>query len=152
MSTLEWLTATNLVLTAAVAVIGVLIAMRQTITARNSVRFSLYEKRIKVYDEMRSALARIAATGKTGPDVELEFLTAVQHVRWLFDDDIADFVNTDLWHTLCELWLFQSQLEHCPVGPERVGYSQRQADASKQLFEQRKQLDEKFGKFLRLGD
>jgi len=142
-----WLTA---LLTPIVAILGIYIASRQWQTARNKLKFDLFEKRFAVYEASKSFLDSIASSGKVKDEELFKFLLATRQARWLLDVELANYLKMDIYKKATEIKMYESELEAMPVGAERSKNVQKQREIKIFLIDQYLILDEKLSPFLKL--
>ncbi len=142
-----WLTA---LLTPIVAILGIYIASRQWQTARNKLKFDLFEKRFAVYEASKSFLDSIASSGKVKDEELFKFLLATRQARWLLDVELANYLKMDIYKKATEIKIYESELEAMPVGAERSKNVQKQREIKIFLIDQYLILDEKLSPFLKL--
>jgi hypothetical protein len=137
-------------LTPTVAVFGLWIGYRQWRTAQNKLKLDLFERRLAIYDGVRSFISSVMTTGKTTQSYEMEFLAAIRGAKWLFGPEVVEYIDTTLWHKACDLWCLQEELQDMPSGQERTDKIHKQAEIKKWLTAQLKVIDEKFSPYLAL--
>jgi uncharacterized ubiquitin-like protein YukD len=87
METIQWLT---VVIAAFVAWIGFL----QWLTARQKAVFDLFDKRFKVYETVKHCVDQVVRNpGYFEGEVEKEFLKAVNEAKFLFGEDIDNYLD-----------------------------------------------------------
>ncbi|MBN8413597.1 hypothetical protein [Halomonas litopenaei] len=133
-----------------IALFGVLIALLQWNTNRNKLKLDLFERRYEVYAEVTKFLSSIMSSGAVN-DLQLqEFLRGTRQAKWLFSDELAEFLDKEIYHLAVDLQMYQSQMEGLPVGEERSKNVHAAADIKKNLLKMYSPVDEKFGKYLSL--
>ena len=137
-------------LTPTVAVFGLTIGYRQWRTAQNKLKLDLFERRLAIYDGIRSFISSVMTTGKTTQNYEMEFLSSTRGAKWLFGPEIIEYIDTVLWHKACDLWCLQEELQDMPAGPERTENIHKKAEIKKWLAAQLVVIDEKFAPYLAL--
>lgn len=147
----HWTAYLTALLAPTVAVFGALIAYRQWRTAQNKLKLDLFDRRLQVYTAVRDYIAGVLVSGRTSNEAELAYTTSTRGPRWLFDEDIVEYLDKVLWHKICELGCIQSELQGAPAGKERSDNIRKQAELKKWLNEQLGALDAKLAPFLRLG-
>jgi len=146
----HWTTYLSALLVPTVAILGALIAYRQWRTAQNKLKLDLFDRRLVVYEAARDYISSVMTSGKTTKEKEFEFLAGTRGAKWLFDEDVTQYLDKELWHKICDLGCLQSELDGMPAGEERTKNIRDQADLKKWLIAQMKVLDDKFAPFLRL--
>ncbi|MCF6254505.1 MAG: hypothetical protein L3J38_07135, partial [Thiomicrorhabdus sp.] len=71
-------------------------------------------------------------------------------MRFIFDKEIAKYVEENIWHPAIDLECLASELEGIPVGEVRTENVQKQSEIKKKLHAELKSLEEKFAKYLQL--
>lgn len=146
----HWTTYLSALLVPMVAVFGAFIAYRQWRTAQNKLKLDLFDRRLVVYEAARDYISSVMTSGKTTQEKEFEFLTGTRGAKWLFDDEIVQYLDEELWHKICALGCLQSELDGMPAGEERTKKIHAQADLKKWFVSQMKILDGKFASYLTL--
>ena len=146
----HWTQYLSALLVPTVAVFGSIIAYRQWRTSQNKLKLELFEKRFEVYDSARKLLASIMTTGKSKGEETFKFLVGTREAKWLLNEDIAEYLEKQLYHKAIELQTLDAELEGVPVGEERTTNVHRQSDIKKWMYAQFEVLDKKFSSFLKL--
>jgi hypothetical protein len=102
------------------------------------------------YEAVRSFISSIMTSGKTTQDKEIEFLIGTRGAKWLFGDEIAQYIDKQLWEKVCDLGCLQSELTGLGVGEERSRNVHTQADIKKWLLSQLEVIDAMFFPYLSL--
>ena len=89
-------------------------------------------------------------TGKSDQNGEMEFLSGIRGAKWLFGEDLVDYLEKILWHKACDLWVLQEELQGMPPGSQRTEKVRAKAEIKKWLIAQLEVLDGKFAPYLRL--
>lgn len=148
--TQHWTTYISALFVPMIAVFGALIAYRQWRTAQNKLKLDLFDRRLVIYEAARDYISSVMTSGKTTNEKEFGFLTGTRGAKWLFNDEITQYLDIELWHKICDLGCLQSELNDLPASEERTRKLHAQADLKKWLFAQIKVLDGKFSPFLTL--
>lgn len=146
----QWTTYLAALLTPTVALFDVYIAYRQWRTAQNKLKSELFERRLLIYEAVRSYISVVLTTGKTSQEEEVRYLSGTRGTQWLFGNEIVYYIDKILWKKICDLSCVQSELEDLPNGEERIAKIKSKAEIRKWLVEQTKELDAKFGPYLSL--
>lgn len=133
-----------------VAVLGSVIAYRQWRTAQNKLKFELFDRRFSVYEASRNLLASIITSGKAKDEEVFKFLLATREAKWLLNNEVATYLEKEVYHKAIDLQTLQATLEGVPVGEERSANVKKQAVIKKWFIAQYEVLDEKFSPFLEL--
>ena len=137
-------------LTPTIAILGLTIAFLQWRTNSKRLRHELFDRRYEQFTVVREFLGSIMKSGKSKPEEQLKFLTGTRGMRFIFDKDIAEYVDKTIWHLAVELECLDSELVDLPVGEERSKNVRRQAEIKKQLYQELNTIEDKFAKYLQL--
>ena len=146
----HWTNYLTALLTPTVAVLGSVIAYRQWRTAQNKLKFELFDRRFSVYDASRNFLASIMTSGKAKEEEVFKFLLATREAKWLLNNEVANYLEKELYHKAIDLQTLQDILVGIPVGEERSENVKKQAEIKKWFNAQYEVLDNKFSPFLEL--
>ncbi|MCP1573954.1 hypothetical protein J2S30_002333 [Herbaspirillum rubrisubalbicans] len=146
----HWTAYLTALLTPLIAVLGVCIATQQWRTAQSKLKFDLFEKRFSVYDAARNLIGSIMSSGKAKDEELFKFLAGTREAKWLFNAEVANYLEKQLYDPAIELQCLASELEGVPVGEARTKNVRRQADIKKTINAQFDELDRQFAPFLQL--
>lgn len=145
-----WLSYLSGFLTPVVAAFGIWIARNQWRTARMKLKLDLFDKRIVVYEAVRHALGQIMVHGKTTAEVESAYLTGIAGAKWLFDKEMGDYLDEELWGLISRLHAVQSEQIGAPAA-ERLEAVEKQSKVMDEMSTHWRSIDSKFYPFLSLG-
>lgn len=151
MTDCSWLTVLSGLLTPVVALLGLYIALRQWFTSRSKLKLDLFDRRLVIYDAVRSYIAAVMASGKTSQELEFAFLSGTRGARWLFGVEIVDYIDKTLWPKICQLGCLQAELDGMERGEERTRLINAQADLKIWLSNQLKVIDDMFARYITLS-
>lgn len=146
----HWTNYLTALLTPTLAVFGSVIAYRQWRTAQNKLKFDLFDRRFSVYEASRDLLGSIMTSGKVRDEEVFKFLLATREAKWLFNTDVAIYLEKELYQKALDLQTLQATLDGIPVGEERSANVQKQVEIKRWFVAQYEVLDEKFSPFLKL--
>ena len=146
----HWTAYVSALLVPVVAIFGSIIAFQQWRTARNKLKLDLFDRRFAVYHAARSLLASIFSSGKAKDEEVFKFLSGTREAKWLLNDDIAKYLEKELYHKALDLQCLASELEGVPVGEERSRNVQKQSEIKTWFSQQYDVLDQKFSAYLEL--
>jgi len=146
----DWVDYLSALLVPTIAILGSIIAYQQWRTNAKRLRHELFDRRYEQFTVVREFLGSIMTSGKSKPDEQMKFLSGTRGVRFIFDKEIAEYIDKTIWHLAIELECLDSELEGVPVGEKRSKNVKRQSEIKKQLYEELKTLEEKFAKYLQL--
>lgn len=147
----HWTAYLTALLVPIVAVLGAFIAFRQWRTAQNKLKLDLFDRRLLVHTAAREYISSVMTSGRTTQEAEFAYMAGTRGAKWLFNDEIVEYLDKVLWHKICDLGCLQSELQGLPPGPERTEKVHMQAEIKKWLVAQIEVLDGKLAPFLRLG-
>ena len=128
---------------------GVYVAFRQHRTARNKLKFELFEERLKVYDAAMKFLSSVATHGDFTLEDESEFLQATRSARWVFDLDAATFLREQVYFRCARMHALDRSMP--AYDPERKAHIAEQLALKEELGQMLSEgLDAKFASYLQL--
>ncbi|KAF0805867.1 hypothetical protein A6D6_01923 [Alcanivorax xiamenensis] len=151
MSEAHWTQILAAMLTPTVAILGSYIAWRQWKTAENRLKFDLFERRFAVYNAARKLIGSIAQSGKIEDEKLRDFLHATREAKWLFNEQLASYLDNEIWSKAVDLQTLDSELVGMPAGEERTNNIREQSEIKKWLVAQMREMDKKFSLFLKVG-
>jgi len=146
----DWVDYLSALLVPVIAVLGALIAFQQWKTNTKRLKHELFDRRYEQFMVVREFLGSIMTSGKSKQDQQFEYLTGTRGMRFIFDKEIAEYVDKKIWHLAIDLECLGSELEGLPVGEERTKNVHRQAEIKKQLYKDLESLEDTFEKYLQL--
>lgn len=151
MTVTQFITYLSALLSPLVAIFGGLIAYRQWRTAQNKLKFDLFDKRLAIYEAVRSFLASVMTSGKITQEKEIEFLTGTRGAKWLFGDDIKQYIEKQIWDQSGKLINLQATFDSLTTQEDRLSNIQKQTEIKKWFNDQLVNvIDIKFSQFLSL--
>lgn len=102
----SWITISTALLTPLIALLAVYIAWAQAHTARQKLKLDLYDRRLIVFETAKKFL--ISSMARTGSTTEifmaqLEYQKGVAGAKWLFNEEIEDYLNQQVWEVVAAL-------------------------------------------------
>ena len=139
------------ILTPLVAVLAIWIAFRQYRTQRYQVRLDLFERRLKIIENVRETLTEIDKHySGDGEKINLElFRAAYRHSKYLFSSDIQQYLKT-IDSKIGELEGIENELKKNDMAVKQE-LDQKKEVAIVWLREQRIEHENKFSKFMTLN-
>jgi hypothetical protein len=132
-----------------IAILAAIIAYWQWKTARNKLRFDLFDRRFAVYDAARNLLGSIITTG-VQQDLLFRFEVGTREAKWLFNDEIDRYFKNQLGNNAYILKELVSVLDSLPDAEERSRNINRQSELKQWFGAQYNVLDRYFEPFLKL--
>lgn len=148
-SSLHWTSYVTAIAIPIIALVAAWIAFRQSQLARRKLKLDLFDKRMEVYEAVRTALGTAARSGKLTNEQEIEYLLGVRSAKWLFGPDVYEYLDKTLWHKIVDLGLHNSMMEG-PRDNESTKHIHARADTIKWLVAQYQEFDKLCAKYLRL--
>lgn len=146
----DWVDYLSALLTPTIAVLGSIIAYLQWRTNTNRLKHELFDRRYKQFTVVRDFIGSIMTSGKSKQDEQFKYLSGTRGMTFIFDKELAEYVDKTIWHLAVELECLDSELEGVPVGEERTKNVKRQSEIKEQLNRELQSLEEKFAKYLQL--
>lgn len=146
----DWVNYLSALLVPTIAILGSIIAYLQWRTNSNRLKHELFDRRYEQFTVVRDFIGSIMTSGKSKPDEQFKYLSGTRGMRFIFDKEIASYVDEKIWNLAVELECLDSELEGVPVGEERSKNVKRQGEIKKQLNRELQSLEEKFAKYLQL--
>lgn len=140
-------------LTPAIAIITTYIAYQQYQSNRLKLRLERYDRRLRVYQEMKKVLSIILRDADISPQQLLEFRTATAEADFLFGKNIPEYID-EIYKKGLELWRTGIQLKEgeIPKGTERRSIVEENSKLLTWLIDQLPMLTTKFKPYLNLND
>jgi|GEM_PF-2004196 len=118
------------------------------------IRLNVYDKRLKVYDAIKSFIGGSLALGTTDDDKLTEMLNETRHAKFLFpvDEDIKGYIDT-LYRKGLDLEYKEKEIRAEPqvCTRERLEKISEESSKLKDWFNSQYDIiDKKFGKYLQL--
>jgi hypothetical protein len=95
-------------LTPVIAIVATYIAWQQWKTNQLKLKLERYERRLRVYEEVRRILSIIMRDAKASTEDLLKFRTAVSEADFLFGPEISTYIDEIYQHGL-KLWYWNQQ-------------------------------------------
>lgn len=95
-------------------------------------------------------IGSIMISGKCVVEEQRKYLIGTRGMRFVFDKQIAEYVDKHIWGPAIDLECLDSELEGLPVGPERSENVRKQRDIKVRLDDELKLLEDRFAKYLQL--
>ena len=132
-----------------VAVIAGWIAYRQMQVARDKLKLDLFDRRMAVYEAVRDANGAAVTSAKLTQQQEIDFLKGAKSARWLFGDDVEEYVSKKFWQKLTELSLHVAMSES-EDSAERAAHARGRSEVLQWMSNQYKEFDQLCAKYLTL--
>jgi hypothetical protein len=149
--TCNWFTVLSALLTPVIAALAVFIAWQQWQTNRNKLKFELFDRRLVVYQAAQDLLSVVTGSGDVPSEKSFEFLMRTRAAKFLFDDEIDQYLYRELYAKAVALQTLNSELKDVPVGDERSRLARERKEVFDWFAAQIEALDRKFSPFLQLG-
>lgn len=133
-----------------IAIFGTILTYKQWRSAQNKLKMELFEKRYSIYDSSKRFLLLVLGSNKTDDEIFFKFRTSTYEAKWILNENIALYLDKQIWDEAINLQTLQAELEGVPAGEERTKNLQSQRDIKHRLQSQFELLDKKFTPFLTL--
>ena len=138
-------------LTPLIAVVATYIAWQQWKTNQQKLNLDRYERRLRVYEEVRKILSIILQDAKASTDDLLKFRTSVSEADFLFGKEILIYID-EIYKRGLSLWRWtQEYRDYTQEKPEGYNHDKVVEEMHKELTwltEQFEPAKEKFKKYL----
>lgn len=135
-------------LTPLIAAIAAYIAYQQYFLNKRKLNLDLYEKRYKIYFEIKIFIERCIAYGKITQEERRDFLVKTNEKYFLFDSDIIEYID-ELDKKAVDLEYAKPNYRGWPAGTEKFKKGKQE---ERELFDwfrnERDKLEAKFIKYL----
>jgi hypothetical protein len=88
-----WVQYSQALATPAIALLAIVIAILQWRTAHQKVVLDLFERRMKVYSEIRAVVVSVVTRGKLTNEKHFEFMRAADGAKFLFGRRVNDYLS-----------------------------------------------------------
>ena len=116
-------------------------SLNQAELAKKRLKLDLFERRMEIYRSVKETIGTVAGKGTITNDDMLVYLTGVQSAKWLFGNEVSDYLETDFWKFLVDLQLHDS-MSHSSYEKERTKAIFGKCETIQKLVGQYKVLDD----------
>lgn len=127
------------------------IAKEQVDIAREKLRHDLYERRYRVFDAARKLLCEIAVHGTASEDDLRAFVIGTSDAAFLFDDDLAKFLE-EMRGRAQKLQSLIQAMESMPVGDQKTNTEKQRSEHFMWLWQQLDGLVTRFKPLLKISE
>lgn len=118
--------------------------------AREKLKLDLFERRLQIYQVTSDFISKALHHGDTSSEDEMEFLSGVQGARWLFGEDIVEYINITLWAMLADFHRINMELKSPMNDDDRRKLAAERHNIFKAINKQRIEIDKIFAPYLKL--
>ncbi|MBO9100329.1 MULTISPECIES: hypothetical protein [unclassified Rhizobium] len=122
-----WVAALQALLTPAIAVAVGVIAFMQWRTAHQKVVLEMFERRLAVYELVKSAVRSVNTSGTVADEAQFNLLTAINRAEFLFGNDVREYLEK-LWEDYVHLQSATYEMADLQPGPERLAAIKRRTE------------------------
>lgn len=142
-------------LTPLIAFITVYIAYQQWLVNRQKLRLELYDRRLRIYEEIKKIISIITRDAKPTTDDLLKFRISVSEADFLFDSDIPEYID-EIYKRGLNLWRCHEEYRDITM-PETENYDHKKVvsemtEELEWLVHQYEPAKLKFKKYLSMSD
>jgi len=138
-------------LTPVIAIVAVYIARQQWKTNQQRLNLERYDRRLRVYEEVKKILSIIARDAKANTEDLLRFRTSVSEADFLFGPEILQYID-EIYKRGLNLWSWnQKYRDYTQVKPEGYDHEKVVHEMYKELAwltDQFEPAQQKFKKYL----
>jgi hypothetical protein len=95
-------------LTPTIAIVATYIAWQQWHTNKQKLDLDLYDRRLRIYEEVRKLLSIVVRDATVTTDALLAFRTSVSEADFLFGSDVISYIDT-LYQRGLNLWRWNAE-------------------------------------------
>lgn len=125
-------------------------AKTQAETGRKKLKIDLFPQRIAVYDTVRATISKALSQGGLSQDDEFAFIGEMRSAKWLFGDEVSEYLQKELWNKMANLGALNAELKDGGYAEDRGALIRQRADIKHALNAQFDELDAKLKPYLRL--
>lgn len=118
-------------------------------TAKNKLKLDLFEKRLAIYTVASDAIAEVIQGGNFLSEDYHSYYASIQGAKWLFGDEVYNYLDTGLGVQLKKVCELDSKLEHA-TDERRTVLGMERLDCAVDLGLEIPKLTETFKKYLRI--
>jgi hypothetical protein len=107
----DWVDYLSAMLTPTVAIFGLYIGYRQWRTEEAKLRHELFERRYKQFDAVGKFVASVSGKDAMTLDEEIEILSIIAEMNFIFDEEITCYVKSKIWRTARDIHVLQSEIK-----------------------------------------
>lgn len=144
----NWIDILSALLTPTIAIAGIGIGIFQWKINQKRLQHELFERRIKLYEIITTHIANGISHGTFDNNEEMQFLRDTKHARFVFDKNIADFVD-EIYKKSIDL-SFLSRREQQLKGAALEKTMQKRTQVFKWFQEELNNIQNRFEKYLQL--
>ncbi len=144
----NWIDVLSALLTPTIAIAGVSIAIFQWKINQKRLQHELFKRRIKLYEIITTHIANGISHGTFDNNEEMQFLRDTKHARFVFDKNIADFID-EIYKKSIDLSFFTSR-EQQLKGVALEETMQKRAQVFKWFQSELCNIQNRFEKYLQL--
>lgn len=144
----KWVDIFKALLTPTIAVVGIVIGILQWKINQKRLQHELFERRIKLYEKITMHIANGITHGAFDNNEEIQFLRDTKHARFIFDKDIADFMD-EIYKKSVGLSFLNSRTEQLS-GKELETTIQKRQEVFNWFTMELNNIQKRFEKYLKL--
>lgn len=134
--------------TTAIAAIVAIITTKQYLVSRDQMRHELFERRFEIYKQVQIFLSKILEKGRVDDESIPEFYDAMQKARFLFGEEISEYLKEIKEHAFAERQAHSKMSEIKDNKSERSKYASERSEELRWLIGQISNLHVKFGPYM----
>lgn len=142
-------------LTPVIGGIATYIAWQQWQTNRQKLNLDRYDRRLRIYEEVRKILSIIARDAKASTEDLLKFRTAVSEADFLFGQEVVEYID-QLYKRGLNLWgltqEYRDFTQEKPPAYDHVKVVKEMNEELKWLVSQFEPAKKLFGRYLNVAD
>jgi hypothetical protein len=118
-------------------------------TARSKFKLDLFDRRWSIYMAARDMIGEISVHGRASMEAQHNFLVGIRGARWLFNDQVASYLEQKLWHRMSHLDTANAIID-APSHPDRQHHIDKKTEIMTWIAAQYQEMDTVFGEFFKV--
>lgn len=141
----DWIDVFKALFTPAIAFLALVIAFSQYKVNETKLKLDKFSLRIEVYNGVRQYLDNFFRKGAVDPEEILELKNLISRARWLFNQEVTDYLSEDLLENSLRLYVTEKNAAST-AAQEHAKASH--VVAEEHMLEQHQKLDSIMAKYL----
>jgi hypothetical protein len=97
----------------------------------------------------RDMIGEISVHGRASMEAQHNFLVGIRGARWLFNDQVASYLEQKLWHRMSHLDTANAIID-APSHPDRQHHIDKKTEIMTWIAAQYQEMDTVFGEFFKV--
>ncbi|MCB4787053.1 hypothetical protein LGR64_12260 [Delftia sp. Lp-1] len=119
-------------------------------TARKKLKLDLFDRRWAMYQVAVEAIKTTRKMHHFSTEVEIRFLDGIKGAKWIFNDEVADYLHTKLGRAMLQFQLAADEVADAPSRFEKSDLAELKNERFRDFVRHAEELDKVFAPFLQL--